>query len=385
MAFAKNGEYMNILIALLMVVFTTWMIAKACDGFEAAADYLGRNMTEGVKGATINAIGSSMPELFVTFVFLFIYADTTGFAGGIGTTAGSAVFNTMVIPAVSILVAIKMFRLSSINVSKKVILRDGLMLISAEFILIVTIGETLEWWHGLMLMLMYAGYAGYMLMSMKPSDEEDEEDDEDEEGAEVSNRFISFFKLDFEDAILGDSSISSKSAWQLLILSTVFIALACYFLVWGAELFATEVGIASYFVAVIIVAAASSVPDTILSMKDAKKGNYDDAVSNALGSNIFDICFALGLPLFLYGVIYGSIHIPTEVVSQIVELRLLLLFLTIGAFFTFFFGSGMGKTKAYILLGLYTIFTVFIIARAYEMPWAEPIANGLHFVQQFLQ
>ena len=156
---------MNIVIALLVVVFTTWMIAKACDGFEAAADYLGRNMTEGVKGATINAIGSSMPELFVTFIFLFVYANTTGFAGGIGTTAGSAVFNTMVIPALSILVAIKMFRLSSIEVSKKVVLRDGLMLIAAEFVLIVTIGETLEWWHGLMLMLMYAGYAGYIMIN----------------------------------------------------------------------------------------------------------------------------------------------------------------------------------------------------------------------------
>ena len=43
---------------------------------------------------------------------------------------------------------------------------------------------------------------------------------------------------------------------------------------------------------VIIAAAATSVPDTILSIKDARKGNYNDAISNALGSNIFDICFA---------------------------------------------------------------------------------------------
>ena len=34
-------------------------------------------------------------------------------------------------------------------------------------------------------------------------------------------------------------------------------------------------------VAVIIAAAATSVPDTILSIKDAKKGNYNDAISNA--------------------------------------------------------------------------------------------------------
>lgn len=377
---------MEILLALVLVVFTTWVIAKACDGFEAGADYLGRNMTEGVKGATINAIGSSMPELFVTFTFLFIYANTTGFAGGIGTTAGSAVFNTMVIPALSILVALKMFRLSSINVSKKVILRDGLMLIVAEFILIVTIGEKLEWWHGMMLMLLYVGYAGYMLLIIKKNPEEEDDDEEEEEDEDNNDsRVLSFFKLDLEHAVIGDNKMTNGNSWKLLIVSTIFIAIACYYLVEAAELFAHEIGIASYFVAVIIVAAASSVPDTILSMKDAKKGNYDDAVSNALGSNIFDICFALGLPLFLYAIIYGPIIIPADVVSNIVELRLLLLFLTIGAFLIFFFGSGMGKKKAYGLLAMYSFFTVFIIARAYEMPWVEPIANSLHVIQQYLQ
>jgi cation:H+ antiporter len=380
---------MEIIGALMLVVFTTWVIAKACDGFEAAADYLGRNLTEGVKGATINAIGSSMPELFVTFVFLFVYANTTGFAGGIGTTAGSAVFNTMVIPAVSILVALKMFRISSIDVSKKVILRDGLMLIAAEFILIVTIGEKLEWWHGMMLMLLYFGYAGYAILSMgkNTESEKDEEEDEDEDEGSVnnSNRLMSFFKLDLEHAVIGSNDMKTGNSWNLLIVSTIVIAIACYFLVEAAELFATEIGIASYFVAVIIVAAASSVPDTILSMKDAKKGNYDDAVSNALGSNIFDICFALGLPLFLYGIIYGPIAIPENVVSDIVELRLLLFFLTIGSFFIFFFGNGMGKKKAYSLLALYSFFTIFIIARAYEMPWVQPIANSLHTIQQYLQ
>ncbi|MEA2047912.1 MAG: sodium:calcium antiporter [Campylobacterota bacterium] len=377
---------MEILLALVLVVFTTWVIAKACDGFEAGADYLGRNMTEGVKGATINAIGSSMPELFVTFTFLFIYANTTGFAGGIGTTAGSAVFNTMVIPALSILVALKMFRLSSVNVSKKVILRDGLMLIAAEFILIVTIGEKLEWWHGMMLMLLYVGYAGYMLLVIKKSpEEEDKDEDEEDDEENRDSRVVSLLKLDLEHAVIGDNKMTNGNSWQLLIVSTLFIAIACYYLVEAAELFAHEIGIASYFVAVIIVAAASSVPDTILSMKDAKKGNYDDAVSNALGSNIFDICFALGLPLFLYAVIYGPIYIPQNVASDIVELRLLLLFLTIGAFLIFFFGHGMGKKKAYGLLAMYSFFTVFIIARAYEMPWVEPMANSLHVIQQYLQ
>ena len=48
-------------------------------------------------------------------------------------------------------------------------------------------------------------------------------------------------------------------------------------------------------------------------MKDAQKGNYDDAVSNVLGSNIFDVCFALGFPLFLFTIIYGPIEMGSRI------------------------------------------------------------------------
>ena len=88
---------MGILIGLIAAIFASFVIAKSCDWFEDGADYLGRNLSEGTKGATINAIGSSMPELLVTAIYLFLFMDTSGFAGGIGTTAGSAVFNALVI------------------------------------------------------------------------------------------------------------------------------------------------------------------------------------------------------------------------------------------------------------------------------------------------
>ena len=379
---------MDILISLIMVVISALIIAKACDGFEAAADYLGRNLSEGVKGASINAIGSSMPELFATFVFLFLYSNTTGFAGGIGTTAGSAVFNTMIIPAVSILVALKMFKIGMVEVSKKVILRDGLMLIAIEFILIVTISETLEWWHGMMLMLLYFAYIGYMFASMKRSDsndDDDDDDDDDDEKENSSNRLVSFFKLDLEYALIGNGTLQKGNSWGLLAVSTFFIAIACYILVEGCEQFGVSMGIEGYFVAVILAAAASSVPDTILSMKDARKGNYDDAVSNALGSNIFDICFALGLPLFLYTIIYGPITMSTETVDNVSELRILLLLLTIGAFFIFLFGKGLGKLKAFTLLALYGLFAAYIIGKAYEMTWAQPYTEALHQIQNFIK
>ncbi len=49
-------------ISLSLIILCCVVIWRASDGFEAASEYLGRNLNEGVRGATINAIGSSMPE-----------------------------------------------------------------------------------------------------------------------------------------------------------------------------------------------------------------------------------------------------------------------------------------------------------------------------------
>jgi cation:H+ antiporter len=100
-----------------------------------------------------------MPELFTTIFFLLFLKDTDGFSGGIGTTAGSAIFNGMIIPAVVILAVLYSKVTTKIEVSKKVILRDGLSLIIAEAILILLIsGDTLQWWHGFILMVTYVIY-----------------------------------------------------------------------------------------------------------------------------------------------------------------------------------------------------------------------------------
>jgi len=365
------------IINLLLIVICCLIIWRASDGFEAASEYIGRNLTDGVRGATINAIGSSMPELFTTFWFLFALQDKDGFAGGIGTTAGSAIFNGMIIPAIVILAVIGYGLAKRVTVSKKVIWRDGLSLILAELILIFLIrGTSLEWWHGLILMLIYGVYVTVMLTTMgeKSEDDEDEEEEEEEEGEK--SILMSLLTLDLEPVFVR-GKIGTGSAWTLLLVSMAIIGGACALLVIACEGFAHNLGIATYFVAVILASAATSVPDTIISYRDAMDGDYDDAVANALGSNIFDVCFALGLPLFIYTLIYGPIAMSPETVSNITELRVILLISTIVAFVIYLWGDGMGKIKAYLLLLIYVLFTVFIACKAYDVAWAVDFGEFL--------
>ncbi len=379
---------MSILIPLLLIIVTMIIIWRASDGFEAASDYIGRNLSEGVKGATINAIASSLPELFTTLFFLFYLKDVDGFSGGIGTTAGSAIFNGMIIPAFVILAVIIGRVATGVSVSKKVILRDGISLILAELILIVLIsGKTLEWWHGFILMITYAVYVTYMLSSMTKKtnvEEENDEEEVEEDGEEPASFGKALLTLDLESLIIGKDKINNSKAWFLLSVAVVVIAGACMLLVHACEGIGQALDMPIIFVSVVLAAAASSVPDTIISMKDARKGNYDDAVSNALGSNIFDICFALGLPLFLYTMIHGPITMNAETMAYSTELRIFLLILTVVTFFWYLFAKEMAMKTVVFLLAIYGIFLFYVFGRTYDISIAISIGEFLHYISLFL-
>ncbi|MCB0483514.1 MAG: sodium:calcium antiporter [Flavobacteriales bacterium] len=383
---------MGLLIPIILVVFCAIVIWRSVDGFTTASDYLGRNLSDGVKGATINAIASSMPELFTTMFFLFFLHDKDGFSGGIGTTAGSAIYNAMIIPAFSILAVIYAGRARYITVSRKVLMRDGIALIATEAIFIVLIsGNELRWWHGMVLMLIYAAYVVYMLRTMTKGEHIDNNayhaalNENSDDGEEVDETFSSEEKvrrrsmlhhgirLDLESLIVGERRITGATAWPLLLSATLTIAVSCYLLVLACEWLGSRsysvpflgtyegLDIPLLYVALIIAAAASSIPDTIISMKDAQKGNYDDAVANAMGSNMFDICFALGFPLFLFTVLYGPIEMTPVIIQSSGELRVFLLLITIVVLFVFISGNRIGLGKAYTLIGLYLLFVLYVV------------------------
>lgn len=372
------------ILFLFLIVLCCIIIWRASDGFEVASEYLGRKLNDGVRGATINAIGSSMPELFTTLFFLFVLKDKDGFAGGIGTTAGSAIFNGMIIPAVVILVVILSRVSKSVQVSRKVILRDGIALLLCELVLIILVGgSTLNWIHGLILMALYAAYAFYMISSMSKSEHHEDDDDSDDDSNDDKGFFSNLITLNLEPIFIKEK-INAKNAWALLLFSMLIIGSACFLLVKSCEWLGDALEIPIYFIAVILASAATSVPDTILSMKDAQKGNYDDAVSNALGSNIFDVCFALGFPLFLFTVFYGPIEMSTETIENVSELRILLFILTFVAFLIYILKTNMNLLSAILLLSIYVLFTAFILGKSMDMDFANTISEYLLQINSYI-
>ena len=367
----------GLILPLFLIVVCGYVIWRAGDTFFEGSNYIGRNLRDGVKGATINAVASSMPELFIALFFLFFLKDVVGFSGGLGTSFGSVLFNSLIIPSIAVLGVLSKSKKQSVEVSRKIIIRDGLWLLLVEFVLIYFIQQgVISWVESLVLIVIYGLYVMYLFKTMKGGHKIDyEEPFSDKEKISFLSAFII---LDLKRIIIGNQKLNTNKAWLVFVVSSLIIGFVCYFLVIACEWLGSEtysvywfgelqgLGIPLLFVAIVFAAIGCSFPDTIISYKDAQKGNYDDAVSNAYGSNIFNLCVALGLPLFFFTFIYGPIELTPEIVDLISSLSWWFFGLTLFSVFLYTRPGGVTRNQAFVLIFLYIVFILFIFWSAYN-------------------
>ncbi len=350
---------MEIFLSLLIIAISAVIIWRSTDGFELASDFLGRRLTKGIKGATINAVASSMPEFLSTIFFLFYVKDVNGFSGGLGIAGGSAIFNILIIPIAIYFVLLFTKGIKKIPIQRRTFLRDGVILfILTGFVAWVANSKNLQWWHGALLTAPYLGYLAYLFFTHKKVADKNENFEYQQKAKKICLK--DFLILNLEKIVLRGKMIRVTNAWVLLIVSVLVMVAGTWMLVYATDRLGEELGIPILFVAVILSAAASSIPDTIISIRDARKGNFEDAFSNALGSNIFDISFALGFPLFLYTLLYGPIKMDPDISIASSGIWLALLVVTGATVLIFLIGKQLNLFKTLLLLLLYIGFLIFI-------------------------
>ena len=313
-----------------------------------------------------------MPELFIAIFFLFYLKESSGFSGSLGTSLGSVIFNSLIIPSVAVYNVLLFSKKKFVSVSKKVILRDGLWLLAVEFLLIVIIkDQVIDWFDGLLLIIIYCLYLFYIFRTMKNADKIDYELTMSEK--EKISFLSAFFVFDLRSMLIGNKKLNTSLAWFVFAFSSIVIGLVCYFLVIACDWLGSESYTVPYlgsfsglntpilFIALVFAAIGSSFPDTIISIKDAKDGNYDDAVSNAYGSNIFNLCIALGVPLFFYTSIYRTvIKLDGVVMDMIYQIWIWFVGLTIISIYTYYYGKGINKTRSILMVASYFVFIAYV-------------------------
>nr|XP_033776279.1 sodium/potassium/calcium exchanger 5 isoform X1 [Geotrypetes seraphini]XP_033776281.1 sodium/potassium/calcium exchanger 5 isoform X1 [Geotrypetes seraphini] len=88
--------------------------------------------------------------------------------------------------------------------------------------------------------------------------------------------------------------------WFILtfFMSAVWISAFTYILVWMVTIVGETLAIPQTVMGLTLLAAGTSIPDTVASVLVAKEGKGDMAMSNIVGSNVFDM-LCLGLPWFI--------------------------------------------------------------------------------------
>ncbi|MFB6162983.1 MAG: calcium/sodium antiporter [Halococcoides sp.] len=275
-----------VVAAAVAVVLSFVLFEYVTDYFVDGIGNIGRvfDVPDAVLGASVAAVGSSLPELFTSLSSMLIDHP----AIGLGTIVGSAVFNITVIIAAAGWVR-------ECEIDPHVLFRD--MVVYAAVVLVMGIAiydGTVSRLEAVVWLASYGLYFWWLVRDARRGEYVPQED---------------------------VPTLSHARAAGYLVVGLVGISVLSHILVESSLVITDFFGLRESVFALIVIAAGTSVPDTFTSVTAARKGMGSMAVTNAVGSNIFDILVGLGLPLSILarstavegnvitsvGVLFGSV------------------------------------------------------------------------------
>lgn len=313
------------------ILFYVLLLGVCCLVINKFADLLGENIVKlaiklklppAVRGVLLEGVSSSTPE-FITSgaaaLLLVIGGDETAFADvGIGTIGGSAIFNILIIPFLSILF-VPGEQIKDLEIDKKAMLRDlAVYLFSVGILFFASKTGLLTSKIGALMAAIYAVYAFYLIKSSKDGDYE------------------------VDDEIVVTESLGKL--WFNIAACLLPIGIAVHYCVVSATYIGNELNIPRLIMALIVLAGVTSIPDALLSIRSARNGEMDASIANAVGSNSFDILICLGFIIAVAGV---------DIKVNFAEVWYIFAFLILSSIcYTFAFLFKSGKGVKLTLLGL---------------------------------
>ena len=342
------------------LIISFYLLAEISDKyFIPSLDKIAKrfNMSHDMAGATLMAIGSSAPEIFVAIISLVMPGDHKII--GVGTIVGSALFNLLVIIGAAAVVRTAVL-------SWQPVVRDLLFyIISILALYLVLYDNQVLLWEALTLTLLYGAYFLAVVNWRKifPYKDQDEIDETEEEDVDLKTGWKRILvPFDFTLDIIFPPA---RYYYAMFVVSIVIIAGLCYILVESAIGVSRIIHIPEVVIAMTVLAVGTSVPDMISSVIVAKQGRGGMAVSNAIGSNIFDIFIGLGLPWFIYILFTGEYLTGSH--QETINTSMMLL---IGSAVFIFIALWLKKWKigpaiGYVLITSYILYLVWELVKIY--------------------
>ena len=291
---------MEIVLQITLLVVGFIFLIKGADWLVDGASSVASNfkVSKLLVGLTIVAFGTGAPELAVSFSSL-LNGNTDILVGNV---IGSNIINVLLL--IGIAAIIRPIKVNKDTVSKELPL---LLLISTALIVLLldvnlseAIINTFSRADAIICLLFFCIFLYYLFSLARKNKAEAKKVDKPK--YTLSKSFIF--------TILGLVSIIASS--QLVVNS--------------ASTIATTIGISERVISLTIIALGTSLPELVTTVIAAKKGESDLLVGNIVGSNIFNICVVLALPVaFAGGITPNNFEIIDLVMLVISSILLCLL------------------------------------------------------------
>lgn len=342
----------NFLITVLLFV----VLARVCSRyFVTSLDCIAKRwgLSSEAAGATLMAVGSSLPEFFIT-IFALVKPGNHG-SIGVGTIVGSAVYNILVIIGVAVLVR-------GGRVLRQPILRDTLFYVVTIALLV------LSFWDGqiskleaLSFVAVYACYVIAVINWQKWLKYSESPLNMVKNEVKKMDRLKVFHPItQVIDKLLSFTFLNDSHYVVVFFTSLIWIGVISWVLVENAIAIAAALDVSEVVISLTILAIGTSIPDTIAGVIVARDGRVDMAISNAIGSNVFNISFALGIPwLIMFALGTKTIFVSAE--SLYTSFVLLFGSVCLVLFLFFIKKWQLGKYSGVFLIVVYILYLLFVL------------------------
>lgn len=290
---------MSIVLSIILLIAGFGFLIKGADVFVDGASSTAENfrLPKMLIGLTIVAFGTSAPELAVSFSALA--SGSTDMV--LGNVMGSNILNILLILGLAAL--IRPIKIKDNTIRKELPLCLMISTLLAVLFLDMCLGDgaanQITRADAIVVLLFFLIFMYYLITLAKQSRDKN---------AKVKPRYK-----------MGKSLI-------FVVVGLVGIVAGSEMVVKGASEIASAVGLSERVIALTVIAFGTSLPELVTTIVAARKGEQDLAVGNIIGSNIFNICIVLGVPVAIFGTITPASFQMLDVVMLVASAVLLFVF-----------------------------------------------------------
>jgi cation:H+ antiporter len=315
------------LIWIIVFVVSLFVLIKASDYFTHSAEKIGLffGIPAFIVGATIVAVGTSLPEL-ISSIFAVLRNSSEIVVGNV---IGSNIANIFLILGIAAIVGQRM------KLTYELVHVDLPLLIGSAFLLAVTIGDGIFSFPEALLCL--GGIILYLLYTINTKKKY--------ENIEI--------KKETKEEVKHGRKLNWKTLF-ILAVSAFFIYLGAKYTVESVIKLSEILNIGKELIAISAVALGTSLPELMVTITTAKKGKPEMAVGNVLGSNIFNALAVMGIPALI-----GTLIIPHNILTFGLPMMLIATLL----YFFITHDKEITKWEGWLLV----IFYVFFIGKLFSL------------------